>query len=53
MVAIERGLVERGAELIIAACTEVPLLLGPEDSGVSLVDSTEALVRQLIVSATR
>ena len=53
MAAIARGLVERGAELIVAACTEVPLLLGPEGSGVPLVDSTEALVRQLIVSATR
>lgn len=53
MAAIARGLVDRGAELIVAACTEVPLLLGPEDSGVPLVDSTEALVRELIVSATR
>ncbi len=53
MAAIARCLAERGAELIVAACTEVPLLLGPEDCGVPLVDSTEALVRQLIVSATR
>lgn len=52
MAAIAQGLVARGAELIIAGCTEVPLLLDPDACPVPVVDSTEALVRQLVHEAT-
>jgi aspartate racemase len=51
MVAIAHDLAARGAELIVAACTEVPLLLGPDDSPVPLLDSTDALVDRLVVAA--
>ena len=34
------GLVERGAEAIILGCTEIMLLIGPEDSPVPLFDTT-------------
>jgi aspartate racemase len=33
-------LVERGAEAIILGCTEIMLLIGPEDSPVPLYDTT-------------
>ncbi|PXA86173.1 aspartate racemase [Nostoc sp. 3335mG] len=52
MAALARGLIDRGAEVIVAACTEVPLLLSASDIGVPLVDSTDALVRRLIAEAT-
>jgi aspartate racemase len=53
MAAIAGELVARGAELIIAGCTEVPLLLDSSACPVPLVDSTDALVRQLVRDATR
>ncbi len=52
MAAIAEGLVARGAELIVAACTEVPLLLDAVDCPVPLVDSTAALVRALFRAAS-
>lgn len=52
MAALARDLIDRGAEVIVAACTEVPLLLSPTDISVPLVDSTDALVRRLIIEAT-
>lgn len=33
--------VERGAEAVILGCTEIPMLIGPEDSAVPLYDTTE------------
>jgi aspartate racemase len=36
-----RGLVERGAEGIILGCTEISMLVGPEDSPVPVFDTTE------------
>lgn len=53
MAAVAADLVGRGAELIVAACTEVPLLLGQADCPVPLVDAADALVRALIVEAGR
>jgi aspartate racemase len=52
MAALAQGLIDRGAEVIVAACTEVPLLLSPDDIPVLLVDSTDALVHRLIHEAT-
>lgn len=37
------ALVAAGAEVVIAGCTEVPLLLGPDEVSVPLVDSAEML----------
>ena len=37
------ALVAAGAEVVISGCTEVPLLLGPGDVSVPLVDSAEVL----------
>lgn len=44
-------LVAEGAQVIIAACTEVPLLLGQGDVAVPLIDSTAALARATLVAA--
>jgi aspartate racemase len=41
-------LVAAGAEAVIAGCTEVPLLLGPEDVAVPLTDSAEVLARACV-----
>jgi aspartate racemase len=48
MAAQAKALADRGAELIVAACTEVPLLLSAQESPVSLVDSTAELVAELV-----
>ncbi len=46
-------LVAAGADVIIAACTEVPLVLAQADIAVPLVDATAALVRAVIMAARR
>ena len=43
----------RGAEAIVAACTEVPLLLAEEDLDVPLVGSSQALAEAVVRIATR
>ncbi|WP_197042308.1 aspartate/glutamate racemase family protein, partial [Sandarakinorhabdus oryzae] len=40
-----------GAEVVIAACTEVPLLLAQADVPVPLIDSTAALARATLAAA--
>ena len=40
-----------GADVVIAACTEVPLLLGQADVAVPLIDSTAALARATLAAA--
>jgi len=52
MAALAQDLIDRGAEIVVAACTEVPLLLSAADIPVPLVDSTDALVRRLVAEAT-
>jgi aspartate racemase len=42
------ALEDAGAELIIAGCTELPLILGPGDAGCPLVDPTEILARAAV-----
>lgn len=39
---------QRGAEVIVAACTEIPLILGPGDTRVPLLCSTSVLVQRTI-----
>ncbi|MCC2981247.1 aspartate/glutamate racemase family protein [Sphingomonas sp. IC4-52] len=41
-------LIEQGAEVIIAGCTEVPLVVGPKDLPVPLVDSTDILAQRAV-----
>ncbi len=42
------ALVDGGAEVVIAGCTEVPLLLGADDVSVPLVDSAEVLAQACV-----
>lgn len=51
MAALAAGLVGRGAQVLIAGCTEVPLVLDAEDVAVPMVDSIDALARKTIVVA--
>ena len=44
-------LVFRGAEILVAACTEVPLFLRERDTSVPLLSSTDLLVRRTITLA--
>jgi aspartate racemase len=41
-------LTEAGAELVVAGCTEIPLVLGPAELPVPLVSSTDVLVENTI-----
>lgn len=45
---LARQLVARGVQAIIAGCTEVPLLLDPDDIEIPLIDSAEALANRCI-----
>lgn len=48
MVRLAEELVSAGAGAVIAACTEVPLVLGAKDVGVPLIDATAALAARLV-----
>jgi aspartate racemase len=48
---LARILVSRGAEAIVAACTEVPLVLSADDLDCPLVDSTLALAEATVATA--
>ena len=48
---LAEGLIEAGAEIIVAGCTEVPLALGAGDLAIPLVDSVDALARATITAA--
>ncbi|NND01117.1 MAG: amino acid racemase [Gammaproteobacteria bacterium] len=41
-------LVQGGAEVLVAACTEIPLVFGSQGSTVPLLDSTDVLVASII-----
>ena len=51
MIAVAQTLIDAGAETIIAGCTEVPLVLSPEDISVPVVNSTDCLVQATITAA--
>ncbi len=42
-----RGLADQGAEAVVLACTEIGLLVSPEDSPLPLIDSAEVHAREL------
>ena len=45
---LARELIAEGAEAIIAGCTEVPLVLGPDDLKVELIDPGDLLARRCV-----
>lgn len=49
--ATAEALVSRGASVIVAGCTEVPLVLATDDLAVPLIDSTDVLARQAVLRA--
>lgn len=53
MAAFAATLVAAGAEVVIAGCTEVPLVLDPEDVAVPLLATTDILVDAVIERARR
>jgi aspartate racemase len=52
MARLAEALVERGADAIIAGCTEIPLVLAQSDVRVLLVSSTDALAFKTVKLAT-
>jgi len=52
MAAIADALIDRGAEIIVAACTEVPLVLPAERVARPLLDSTDVLAARTVLYAT-
>ena len=48
MRSVGEALVDEGAELIVAACTEVPLALAPGDLPVPMLDTTDILARRTV-----
>lgn len=52
LAALAADLVAQGAEAVVAACTEVPLVLRPDRVPVPLIDSTECLAIRTVVYAT-
>ncbi|MDP3869374.1 aspartate/glutamate racemase family protein [Phenylobacterium sp.] len=53
MAGVAAGLEAAGADLLIAACTEVPLVLGVGMTAAPLINSTEALAAALVDYALR
>jgi len=51
MVTLARKLEAQGAEVIIAGCTEIPIVLTADDIEGELVSSTDILVERTIVFA--
>ena len=51
MAALAQELIDQGAEIILAACTEIPLVLTPAQLSQPLISSTDALVDATIAFA--
>jgi len=52
IIKVARELLGMGAEIIVAGCTEVPLVLRKEDLSIPVVDPTEILARTVVKEAT-
>ena len=52
MVKVAEHLIARGAEIIIAGCTEIPLIIKDNDIEVPLISSTEILALRTIEFAS-
>jgi len=48
---VAKALVKKGAEAIIAGCTEIPLVLNQKDLTVPLVDTLQVLARAVVREA--
>jgi aspartate racemase len=46
--ATARALAQRGAQALMLGCTEVPLVLGPANSPLPVIDATAALARRVV-----
>jgi aspartate racemase len=53
VIEVIRGLGERGCDGVVLGCTEIPLLVGPEDSPLPTLDSTRLLARAALREALR
>lgn len=51
MRAIAIDLAEQGAEVIVAGCTEIPLVLGQDELDLPFISSTEVLARRTVAMA--
>lgn len=51
MVAIAQAMVARGAAAVVAACTEIPLVLDPSRVGVPVILSTDVLAAATVANA--
>lgn len=51
MIAISEELIKKGAEAIIAGCTEIPLILKNEDIKIPVIDPTNILAKRAIGEA--
>jgi aspartate racemase len=51
LLAAARALVARGAQALVYACTEVPLVLDPADAGVPTFDATQLLAEAAVQQA--
>jgi aspartate racemase len=52
MIVLARRLIDEGADVLVAGCTEVPLVLSESDLTRPLVDSLEALARRTVAVGT-
>ena len=52
MLRLAEALVDRGAEVVVVACTEIPLVLDAERVTVPVINSTEVLARSTVAHAT-
>jgi aspartate racemase len=48
---VVRRLADQGAEAVVLACTEIGLLIGPDDSPLPIIDSAEVHARELARAA--
>lgn len=48
MIRLADDLADKGAEVLISGCTEIPLILSPNDIALPLVESTSVLVERVI-----
>ena len=50
--ALAAELEDEGADFIVAACTEVPIVLSPGDTRTPLISSTDVLVERTVAFAS-
>jgi aspartate racemase len=51
--AVIDGFARSGCDGVVLGCTEIPLLVGPADAALPLLDSTRILARAALREATR